>query len=552
MKKDFKSFISKNNIFNFEKRRLNGNLTGQNTYFYKKHLDVFNEFLKFHSTDDLTEAILLEFNLIQKKSCLVCGNPTPYKHRKRNYSDCCSSRCASINVSEKRKKTNIARYGSSHPMKSAHIREKQKETNLKRYGVGNVFAVPEIQQKLKETNLKRYGVEYPSQSVEIHEKAKKTTRRNYGVDFPVQNVSIKQKIKETNLKKYGDNTYQPIKNKENLNAEFIVNNLLNNDGNLEIETILDYYECSRNYWVTKIRPLIAGEVTIVRRFGKTQSEIANFIRKHYNGSIIQDDREKLNGLELDIYLPDLNFAIEFNGNYWHSFNPCNKDVKNKHVEKTNLCENQGITLFHIWEYEWDNARTRSIIKSMILNKLNKNTKIYARNCEIREVSTSESKEFCETNHIQGNANASVKCGLYYKNKLVFLMTFGKPRFNKNYDWELIRSCSLKHHTVVGGFQKLLNHFQKNQKPSSLITYANRAYSSGDVYEKTGFRKLKNTPPSYSYWKPNTKTLLSRYQTQKHKLKNVLEHFNPNESEKKNMQNNGFRILYDCGNKIFIL
>ena len=54
-------------------------------------------------------------------------------------------------------------------------------------------------------------------------------------------------------------------------------------------------------------------------------------------------------------------------------------------------------------------------------------KIYARQCEIREIDNETYKIFCNTNHIQGYHKASVKLGLYYKNKLVQIASFSKNR-----------------------------------------------------------------------------------------------------------------------------
>ncbi len=43
---------------------------------------------------------------------------------------------------------------------------------------------------------------------------------------------------------------------------------------------------------------------------------------------------------------------------------------------------------------------------------------------------------------------------------------------------------------------------------------------------------------------------SRLQFQKHKLKNILENFDPNLTEWENMQLNGFDRIWDCGNLVF--
>jgi hypothetical protein len=142
-------------------------------------------------------------------------------------------------------------------------------------------------------------------------------------------------------------------------------------------------------------------------------------------------------------IPDYGLAIEYDGLYWHSSGDVLTENRDYHLEKTTKCEEKGLNLLHIFENEWQNQSKQQIWKSIIRNKLGKSNKIYARKCEIREVSNKESVRFLENNHLQGSASASIRYGLYHNDALVALMTFGKSRFNKNIDWELIRYCILK-------------------------------------------------------------------------------------------------------------
>ena len=82
-----------------------------------------------------------------------------------------------------------------------------------------------------------------------------------------------------------------------------------------------------------------------------------------------------------------------------------------------------------------------------------------------------------------------------------------------------------------------------------MTYADRRYSDGTLYEKIGFKKIGISKPNYFYFK-NTSMLLSRLKFQKHKLKNILESFNPELTEWDNMQLNGYDRIWDCGNYVF--
>ena len=102
-------------------------------------------------------------------------------------------------------------------------------------------------------------------------------------------------------------------------------------------------------------------------------------------------------------------------------------------------------------------------------------KIRASKCTIMDVERSEEAEFLNSNHYQGYIPSPYCKGLYYNNELVCLMSFGKPRFNKNYDWELLRLCTKQNYTVYGGASKLFHSFQLD---GSIISYCNEDKFSG--------------------------------------------------------------------------
>ena len=209
--------------------------------------------------------------------------------------------------------------------------------------------------------------------------------------------------------------------------------------------------------------------------------------------------------EIDIYLPNYKIGIEFNGVYWHSHL---LKESTYHKEKSDYFKELDINIFHVWEYQWTNPIKKEIIKSMILNKICKiPNKIFARKCVIKELSSSDYKEFCNYNHIQGHSPAQIKIGLYYNNELVSCMSFGKLRMNlgnkvkQEGEWELVRFCNKLNTSVVGGASKLLNYFEKTYLPIKLISYADNDYSQGNLYNVLGFSDKGITNISYSYYNP---------------------------------------------------
>lgn len=191
---------------------------------------------------------------------------------------------------------------------------------------------------------------------------------------------------------------------------------------------------------------------------------------------------------------------------------------------------------------------------MLLSKIGRNDIVIpARKCEIKIVSSQESNMFLSANHIQGSCTSKYRYGLYYNDELVSIITFGKSRYDKKYEYELLRFASKMNVTVIGGFSRLLKHFRINNK-GTIISYANRRFSKGDIYYKNNFSFVKETAPSYSYFQKNksTETFFNREKFMKHKLGKILKKFDPSITEWENMKNNDYDRIWDCGNLVFEL
>ena len=278
---------------------------------------------------------------------------------------------------------------------------------------------------------------------------------------------------------------------------------------------------------------------------KAEKEIAEFLKEYVN--IKESDRKTLGNRELDIFIPSLNLAIEYNGLYWHS----NKFVEdNYHKEKLELCLEKGIRLVQIFEDEWRDKK--DIVKSRLLNLINKTqNKIYARNCEIREVDSKESLLFLEQNHIQGKLGAKIRLGLYYNNELVSLMTFGNLRKSlgskgEDTDYELLRFCNKTNTTVIGGASKLLKYFKKKYTYTSLISYADRRWSEGNLYKNLDFELVSKTKPNYFYTKGVYRE--NRFKYRKSEINKNKE----NKTEREIMSELGYYRIYDAGTLKFKL
>jgi hypothetical protein len=526
-------------------------------------------------------------NLIIDDMFCYCGNRKDIKLKN------CSRKCASNNPNfreackktllerygaenynnpEKYKKTCLEKYGVENPFQSEEILKKSRQTKLEKYGDQFYFD----SEKRKQTNLKKYNAEhfnnpekakktklkkYGNENYNNRELCKQTCLEKYGVENVFQSEQIKEKIRDINIERYGTyNVYmRHIENIDNLNEEFVKGHFLK-DGYFLLEEFCQYFNLSICYYYSKIKDRFNINEPIKSNKHKTQTEIYNWLLT-ITDNVIINNKQIIKPLELDIYLPDHNLAIEYDGLMYHSFGKDSWSVFNnyqdesenkyKHLFKTEECEKQGIQLLHIFENEWIDPIKQNIWKSVIKSKLGLNNRIYARKCEVKEITYQESNEFIKTNHLQGKCNSSIQIGLFYEGQLVSVMTFGKPRFNQNYQFEILRFCNKCFVNVIGAFSKILKYFERVYKYESIISYANRRWSTGNVYFKNNFEQFNISKPNYFYFKRKDFVLFSRQKFQKHLLKERLETFDENLTETENMYNNGFRKVYDCGQICFL-
>lgn len=317
----------------------------------------------------------------------------------------------------------------------------------------------------------------------------------------------------------------------------------------QLSSVLDTQESTVLLRIHQLE--LEDKVNIAPMYSSYEIDLIDFIKSINNKLIIEHSNRNIlgNNQEIDIYIPELKLAIEFNGNFWHS--TLNKDKK-YHQQKTLERLKQGIHLIHIFEYEWNNIKTQEKLKSYIKNLcMNKKEKIYARDTQAYELLVDEDKDFLNTYHFQGYTSSNIKICLRYKNDIVSVMTFGKPRFNNDteYQYELLRYCTKPEYNIVGGAEKLFSYFLNKYNPTSIVTYSDLSKFKGSVYPRIGFTIKGITDPNYKWVDCNTNEALSRYQTMKHRL--VEKGLGTeDQTEDEIMKNLGYVKIYDSGNMKF--
>lgn len=326
---------------------------------------------------------------------------------------------------------------------------------------------------------------------------------------------------------------------------------------------------------TTVGKLVADGKVFVENYRGAQNEVAKFIELlGIDKKDIKIDKrpKEMNNQQLDIYIPKYNFAIEFNGNYWHA--NLGKSLREPkpvsyHKDKTELARKAGINLMHIWEYDWNDEIKQEIVKSQIkyhLGKIDKSNRYYARKLSIKSVSYVDTNTFLTKNHIQGMSTSSERYGLYNGDELLALMTFGKRRFDDKDGWELLRFATKLNTSVAGGASKLLKVFANKHKGDTLISYANNdfAYSGNkSLYSKLGFDFIKSTEPGYKWVKNSNKVLVvPRYSVQPFKLKaftagtgratfkGEVPDYQEDDTENSYMVRHSFYKVYDAGNDLY--
>ena len=481
------------------------------------------------------------------------------------------------NVIDKSKQTKLDRYGSEN----YNNRKKANDTCLEKYGTNHILNIKEFSDKSKQTKLDRYG------TLNFNDKSNITKLEKYGT------LNFTDKSNITKLEKYGTLNFTDKASNTCLERYGIKNPfLLTLEENKEKQRkiYIDYLfdgnrlngkvipcfkkeEYINNKYETKYKfecntcntifsdTLYSGHiprcpVCYPSSISKPQMEIFEYLKSllPINTDILQNVRHQIHPLELDIYIPSLKLAIEYNGMYWHGEMNGGKD-RNYHINKTRECEKLGIRLIHIFEDEWFDKQI--IIKNKInhllnhLLKINNTKSIYGRRCHVKEISYTDSNDFLEKHHLQGGNNSSIQIGAFYNNKLVSVMTFGKQRIAlgnkpKKDEYEMYRFC-VGGENVVGIGGKLLNYFIKNYSPKRIVSYADRRWSnSNSFYQRLSFNFLRYTLQNYWYF-DKSGIRFHRFGFRKSELVKKLKTYDLNLTEWQNMQLNGYDRIWDCGN-----
>jgi len=365
----------------------------------------------------------------------------------------------------------------------------------------NGILAPKGFEKRKQTNIIKYGAEHHLQAInsphrnniQIHWK-KYITKNGH----PMHDTDIKAKLVPTNQERYG----------------------------------IDY---------TTVLPQCQQSIT-EKQTSQGEIDLRNYLE------LITNDKWPTNTTlispkHIDCYNDKRKFGIEYNGLIWHS-EKMGKTAKT-HALKYNECKEKGVELITIFEDEWMNRQPQ--VKNFIKSRLGIfTTRIMARKTNIDVVDSKLARSYINDWHIQPIFQNKYAFGWYYNNELIGIVTLNRHHRGIVDPTQIVltRVCFKPETQIVGGMSKMMAYL-KEELPAfgykSILTWSDNRWSSGNIYDKSGWNNIDNVIPDYSY--VHKRGRVSK-QSCKNKFKNRL--FSQTVYDKANEL--GYYRIWDCGKK----
>lgn len=410
------------------------------------------------------------------------------------------------------KKTKLERFGN--PNYNNH--EQYTKTNLEKYGVENQFQRKDLFPQIVQKKIDRYGT---YNNVAKNHATRIANSGSLEASYSKQNETYRQ----TCLARYGTDNAAKLKEVRQQIAESLR------------ETFLERYGVE-NYWTMPDAKLSNGS--------KNSKANLAFCELLTESGITFEQEFALDGKRFDFKVNDILVEINPTATHNSTWGIYSKEglEKNYHKTKTSIANTNELRCIHV--FDWDDP-------SKIISMLSTKEVVFGRNCIIKEVPVEKTAEFLATYHIQGYARDKIRIGLYYEDKLVSLMTFGKPRYNKNYQYELIRYCNAEFN-VIGGAEKLFKYFVANYRPSSIISYCDLSKFSGQVYEKLGFKKIRTSGAAKHWYNLKTKEHITDNLLRQRGFDQLFKtNHGKGTSNEVLMLEAGFVEVYDCGQATYV-
>lgn len=272
-----------------------------------------------------------------------------------------------------------------------------------------------------------------------------------------------------------------------------------------------------------------------------ETEVADFLSQFTQ--VTTRDRSIIAPLELDIVLPDLNLAIEYNGLYWHSDKF--PDARTRHLKKSAAAASAGYRLIHIFEDEW--LTSRAAVENLLRHVVGHSAKLGgARSFSVRVSPLGDVKKFLDVHHVQGAPRGGTAYSLVDDAGVVqATMVFAKVTSERgavDVGYELTRFASSG--SISGSASRLFKAFVLESGASRVISYSDCRMFSGAMYSALGFKETHTTPPNYYVVRDGIRAHKSNFR--KSRLAKLLPDYDVAKTEKQMCHENEWFRVYDCG------
>lgn len=190
---------------------------------------------------------------------------------------------------------------------------------------------PLIKAKIIEVNMQKYGVPYAQQTEEVKEKTKQTNLKRYGYTCNFADSQKREEYNQICVEKYGEDYAKKRAKKaifafqlanrphvELYEKDFVLENFIDENNEFMVNEFCAFFKVSRGMCDKfKVNNNIMNRNNDWHR-GRSSSIEQELFESIPCENKYQNDKTILGGMELDMVLPDIKLAIEYDGLYWHS------------------------------------------------------------------------------------------------------------------------------------------------------------------------------------------------------------------------------------------
>lgn len=273
------------------------------------------------------------------------------------------------------------------------------------------------------------------------------------------------------------------------------------------------------------------------KISSSQIDIANFIKSFGVGVVSE---YKIDGLKYDIFVPDVNLLIEYNGLKCHSM----PESKKRDIFKYQNALNNDFDYIMIFGDEW--LRNKQKVKNYLINRLclGRPKSVRPSKCSINNINSDLVNEFYEKFHYIGAVKAKINYGVFFDGRLIACVSFKRPTRQSKYDYELIRMASDPEFRIHGIWSKIIKQFLSNNECSSIVSFSDNRLFSGKVYEKIGFKFDGEIRPDYYWVKGNRRFHKSGLRKKDYEKTSGFTEYQLRESQ-------GYSRIWDLGKKRWV-